>query len=130
MKQNFKDVTIGGRTFRIDVMNARVADWVITAMGSGAYSNRQTYAEIQDELLTTVSVYGPADGNGGVPVPMRLFAKGKWLDPEVNLDKEPETLTALLLEAMDFNLNPILRMLKAKSDEKDKLNIMSPGTLQ
>lgn len=130
MKQNYKDVSIGDRTFRIDVMNARVADWVITAMGSGAYSNRQTYAEIQDELLTTVSVYGPADGNGGAPMPMRLFAKGKWLDPEVNLDKEPEVLTALLLEAMDFNLNPILRMLKAKSDEKDKLTIMSPGTLQ
>jgi hypothetical protein len=113
MRQTFKDVTINGREFRIDLLPADIGSWAVHQMSSGrAASDFEVYQKLQGFILGRCSIY---KGGEETRVPMKIYDSGRWLVPDLQYDLD--TVNSLYMEALAFNFDPFFERAKAKSAE-------------
>jgi hypothetical protein len=55
-----------------------------------------------------------AEGGGGEPVAVKIYADGKWLVPKLELEYDLDTVSELTREAMSFNFDGFFEKLEAR----------------
>lgn len=111
--EKFKDVNVGGHEFRVGLVSALIGDWCVSQMMSGNVSNQEVFAKIQAYMLDVCSVYVDA---GEERIPKKVFANGRFLVPELELDFDLQLLYDLVEEAMKFNFTPFLLKMEQKAE--------------
>ena len=114
MREKTKDVTINGVNFRIGLVSALIGDWIINQMMAKTATDEKVYSRIQAHLLGVCSLLvGTPDGE---PMPMKVFAEGRWLVlkqcPEMEYDSD--LLHDLMNEVEAFNFGPFLQKLGSR----------------
>jgi hypothetical protein len=107
--QKFKDVTINGREYRVGLVTALVGNWIIES-GFQHAKDPAIYERVQSHLFSACSVYREKDG---AKVPMKLFAEGRWLVPDLDIEYDLDTVQQLFKAAFDFNFDPFFAKLAA-----------------
>ena len=119
MRETFKDVTINGQEFRIDLLPADIGSWAVHQMSAGrASSDFDVYQKLQGLILGRCSIY---KGGEEARVPMKIYDSGRWLVPDLQYDLD--TINSLYMEALAFNFDPFFEKAKAKSPDGK-----NPGT--
>jgi hypothetical protein len=108
-----KDVKIGEHTYRIGLIPADIGNWCATQMLSGKSATFDTFRAIQGYLLAHCQVL-MAEGGGGEPVAVKIYADGKWLVPKLELEYDLDTVSELTREAMSFNFDGFFEKLEAR----------------
>lgn len=111
--QKTKDIKINDHTYRIGLVPADIGNWCVTQMLSGKISNFDTYRAVQGYLLAQCHVL-MAEGGAGDPVPVKIYADGKWLVPKLELEYDLDTVSELSREATSFNFDSFFEKLEAR----------------
>jgi hypothetical protein len=106
-----KDVTINGRTYAVGLVNALNGDWIVTKLGLQKYDDPDAFRKIQELLLSEVSIYRDPP-NGGPPIPQKIFAAGRFLVPDLDLEYDTDTVHQICQAALEFNVGPFFERLK------------------
>lgn len=111
-REKFRDKTINGRDFRIGLVTSDIGSWIALQMTAGKAADFEVYRQIQGYILSECSLYQMKDGNR---IPMKIFADGRWLIPELELEYDLDTVDSLYMEALDFNFTPFFEKRKPKN---------------
>lgn len=109
-----KDVPVGGKTYRLTKMDARLACWLFATlagktddgllMAALGKCSREDFNEIQTHALKHVFALATEEGNTfEVAI---LGPNGSFSDPE--LAKDPGTVFKLTTDSIMFNVQPFL----------------------
>lgn len=111
MSETFKDVVISGAEYRLGVFSPKVGAFIMMQLPSIARSE-ETHASVLDNCLDVVSVLRERDGQ---KFPFKLYSKeyGKWMEPAIT---NPATLNELMMQTVNFNLDPFIRPSKEQGD--------------
>lgn len=108
--EQFKDVEIEGRRYRIGSLSALVGNWIATVMMQRKATDEETFAKIQAHCLEVCQRY---EERNGERTPINIFAKpDRFLVPD--LAHDVVTVSALQEEVLDFNLGSFFAKLKTK----------------
>jgi len=124
MSEKSKDVTIGERRFRIDLVPADVGNWIVLQIGSGKIIQEDVFAKIQSHLLSRCSIYHDDE------TPVRIYQDGKWTDPKLGLQYDLITVNDLMTEAMAFNFDPFFAEMQRRNPAAFKGGEAASATLQ
>lgn len=100
-----KDVEIKGHKFRIGCPLAADGSWIVGVAFGQHYYEPENYARAQSILFNECLYLRDA---GGQTMPILLYKNGKWLVPELDMERDTEMVDALYDEAVDFCLGPTL----------------------
>lgn len=100
--EDFKDVVIEGRKFRIELIPAMSASWIVAQAEARRGADEAIYRRTQSILFSACYFYKNVEGRD---IKVDLFqAPDRWLIPEIA--KDAFTVHVLFQEAIKFNLGP------------------------
>lgn len=106
----FKDVTIEGREYRIELIPALTGNWIVNSL-LASRTNEAIFASIQAHCFDVCSWLKTTPD--GMKVPMKLFDKpNRWRLPD--MEDDFASVTALYDAVLDFNFSPFFEKLAAK----------------
>ena len=98
--EQFKDLEIRGKTFRIFAIPANKGTWMTTVMLNGRSSDEEVFRKIQSYTLDHCSLLVD---NGGVLMPMKIWDSGTFLIQDLNLERDIKLLNAIIVAVTEFN---------------------------
>ena len=114
MREKFKDVTVGGRDYRIGLVTASVGNWIVLQLTGGKAAEIEVFTKIQHYLFDLISVY--KGDQAGTRLPIRIYDDGQWLVPDLDLEYDLDTVNTLYGEALAFNFDPFFERQKKLAD--------------
>lgn len=124
MLEQYKDVEVGGRKFRIGRVTAAAGNWIALQIPAGKSIEFDTYQRIERFLFENVEEYKEAG------IIAKAWAGGQWLDPQVRYDLD--IVNTLYRACMDFNFGEFFKKRQAEweADEKAARLAANQGTPQ
>ena len=110
--ERFKDVDVNGRKFRVGRVLSDIGVWIMLQIEGRKTSDPDVYAKIKNHLFNLCSSCEDIDGT---VIPRRVYADGKWLIPELELDYDAETVKEIFEASMEFNFGGFFEKLLAKA---------------
>jgi hypothetical protein len=141
-REEFKDVEINGKKWRIGRFDALTGSWIATSLvfsalpmgldlktsgatSSGTIINKETFKEIQIECLKVVSELTETDNGQLLPI-LVLLEDGRWSNKE--LSKDMTLAINLTIQVLIFNMSDFFQK-GALDDLKGTANKMGLGEI-
>ena len=109
-RERFKNVTINDREYRIGLVTALEADWILN-VGLTHATVEGIYERVQNKLFSECSVFLE---KGGERIPVKIFDSGRWLVPDLGLDYDLDSVEQIYEAALEFNIGPFVEKRKAR----------------
>ncbi|HXS93026.1 MAG TPA: hypothetical protein VN736_00385 [Candidatus Limnocylindrales bacterium] len=110
--ERFKEIQLNGQTFRVGRVPSDVGVWIMLQIEGRKTSDQEVYAKIKNHLFNLCSYCEEIDGS---VIPKRIYADGKWLVPQLELDYDAETVKEIFEASMEFNFGGFFEKLLAKA---------------